>query len=44
MEVRHLKTFLSGTLPRTFEVLSAETTPGGIPFNHYKVVGPLKIG
>jgi dihydrofolate reductase len=36
--------FVEGTPPRTFELLSTKTTPTGILLNHYKVVGPLKIG
>jgi dihydrofolate reductase len=36
--------FAEGTPPRTFELLSTKTTPSGVLLNHYKFVGPLKIG
>lgn len=36
--------FREGTPPSTFELLSTKTTPTGIILNHYKLVGPLKIG
>ena len=36
--------FREGTPPRTFELLSTKTTQTGVLLNHYKVVGPLKIG
>ncbi len=36
--------FAEGTPPRTFELLDTKTTPTGLLLNHYKVVGPLKIG
>ncbi|MBB5062870.1 dihydrofolate reductase family protein [Granulicella mallensis] len=36
--------FREGTPPRTFELLSTKTTRTGVFLNHYKVVGPLKIG
>jgi dihydrofolate reductase len=36
--------FMEGTPPRTFELLSTKTTPTGVLLNHYKVVGPMKIG
>ena len=36
--------FAEGTPPRTFELLSTRTTPTGLLLNHYKAVGPLKVG
>lgn len=36
--------FREGTPPSAFELLSTKTTPTGILLNHYKLVGPLKIG
>ena len=36
--------FREGTPPRTFELLSTKTTRTGVLLNHYKVVGPLKVG
>ena len=34
--------FAHGTPPRTFELLSTNTTPTGIVFSAYKAAGPLK--
>ena len=34
--------FAEGTPARAFELISTNTTPTGIIFSHYKVVGPLK--
>jgi dihydrofolate reductase len=36
--------FAAGTPPRSFELISTQTTPTGIVLNHYKVAGPLKTG
>ena len=36
--------FREGTPPCTFELLSTKTTRTGVLLNHYKVVGPLKVG
>ncbi|HEY1742241.1 MAG TPA: dihydrofolate reductase family protein [Granulicella sp.] len=36
--------FREGTSPSTFELLSTKTTRTGVLLNHYKVVGPLKVG
>ena len=36
--------FAEGTPPRSFELVSAQTTPAGILLNHYKVARPLKAG
>jgi dihydrofolate reductase len=36
--------FAEGIPPRSFELVSTQTTPTGIPLNHYKVAGPLKTG
>ena len=35
--------FAEGTPPRSFELVSTQTTPTGIIFTAYKVVGPLKV-
>jgi dihydrofolate reductase len=36
--------FVEGTPPRTFELLSTQTTPTGIVLSSYKVAGPLITG
>ncbi len=36
--------FAEGTPPRSFELVSTNTTPSGIVFSAYKVAGPLKTG
>jgi dihydrofolate reductase len=36
--------FAEGTSARSFELMSTNTTPTGIIFSQYKVLGPLKIG
>lgn len=36
--------FANGTPPRTFELLSTNTTSSGIVFSAYSAAGPLKIG
>ena len=36
--------FAEGTPPRTFELVSTQTTPTGIVLSSYKVAGPLKTG
>jgi dihydrofolate reductase len=34
--------FAEGTPARTFELIRTQTTPTGLIFSHYKVIGPLK--
>jgi len=36
--------FAEGTPPRSFELVSTDTTPSGIVFSAYKLAGPLKTG
>ncbi len=36
--------FAEGTPPRSFELVSTDTTPSGIVFIAYKIAGPLKTG
>ena len=36
--------FAEGTPPRSFELVSTQTTPTGIILSNYKVAGPLKTG
>ena len=36
--------FAEGTPPRSFELVSTDTTPSGIVFSTYKLAGPLKTG
>jgi dihydrofolate reductase len=36
--------FAEGTPPRSFELVSTQTTPTGIILSTYKVAGPLKTG
>ena len=36
--------FAEGTRPRSFELVSTDTTPSGIVFSAYKLAGPLKTG
>ena len=36
--------FADGTRPRSFELVTTQTTPSGIVFSTYKAAGPLKTG